>query len=470
MKRFGLVVCFAIGCGGGAKKPATTPAPSTADNGGAVDKSGTATDGMPAPAPPASKDPLFKRLGGQPAIDAVVAEFVSRTTTDPKIKFRFINVDADNLKKLLSEFVCSATGGGCKYTGRDMYTAHAGMDLADEEFGALVDDLKGALDKFKVPAAEQGELLGALGPLKPEIVVSADKLKPIDQAKLDKAQKVADGLKDANAKELLVAAIAAGKRGQRSYAEQLFSRAEIAAGAKALAPAAVAFREGAPPRIETPLKKVKDAGAQPAMAGGSDVDSPDKKPEKGSLKGSLLVDGKPPTGLGVVMMWPEKGGKKRVAKTRTIEQRGKEFAPHITAVPVGSTIQFPNFDNIYHNVFSISKVKPFDVGLYKSGDAREVKFDKPGIIRLGCNIHANMSAYVIVVDSPHYVLASADGTFEFKSLAPGKYKVKAWTEQSSEPTESTLEIKAGANNATLQVNGGAAAGPSEDKFGVARAK
>src|SRR4051812_47180762 len=105
MKSFSLLVCFAIGCGGGGKKPAAKPEqPVEKETGSAATTGGTSTS-----APPAVKEPLFKRLGGQPAIDAVVAEFVSRTTTDPKIKFRFINVDADNLKKLLSEFVCSAT-------------------------------------------------------------------------------------------------------------------------------------------------------------------------------------------------------------------------------------------------------------------------------------------------------------------------------------------------------------------------
>ena len=93
------------------------------------------------------------------------------------------------------------------------------------------------------------------------------------------------------------------------------------------------------------------------------------------------------------------------------------------AVPVGSTVSFPNFDTIYHNVFSLSKTKPFDLGMYKSGETREVKVDKPGIVRLGCNIHANMSAYIVVVDAPHYVV-DADGAFEFKNLAPGKYKVQ----------------------------------------------
>src|SRR5262249_61777842 len=110
-----------------------------------------------------------------------------------------------------------------------MPAAHAGMDLVDDEFTALVEALAGALDKFNVPAKEKGELLGALGPLKPQIVADASRLKPIDDKKLEKVTKLAAGLKDKNAQDLLAAAVTAGKRGQRSFAEQLFTRAEMIA-------------------------------------------------------------------------------------------------------------------------------------------------------------------------------------------------------------------------------------------------
>ena len=469
MKISSLLACaLIVGCGGSPKKAASpTPTPTPT---GETPKPEPAVGEKPAPmpAPEAKEKSLYDRLGGKDAITAVVEEFVGRTTTDPRIKFRFFNVDATNLKKNLVDFVCVATGGPCQYTGRDMTTAHAGMDLSDDEFNALVEDLVGALDKFKVPAKEKGEILGALGPLKPQIVAPADHFHPIEDAKLEKVTKLADKQKNADVKDLLNAAAAAGKRGQRNYAEQLFSRAEILAGEKSLASVASVFRAGAPTRIDTPTKKMKDAGPQPKEVGSSDEDAPAKKPEQGHLTGSITVDGKAPTGMGVVMLWPAKGGAHRTPKTRVIEQRGKEFAPHVMAVPVGSTISFPNFDDIYHNVFSLSKSKAFDLGMYKSGETREVKFDKPGIIRLGCNIHANMAAYVIVVDAPHYVVAQPDGSFKFGSLAPGKYKVQAWTEQSSEPTTSEVEIKAGDNTAKLDVKGGAAAGPSADKFGAAR--
>ncbi len=452
---------------GGDKKPVSNPVGGGSDVVAAPDP-GPAPD--PTPAPPPAPKSLYDRLGGQPAITAVVEEFVGRTTTDPRIKERFFNTDAVELKKLLVEFVCMATGGPCKYSGRSMVDSHAGMELVDEEFTALVENLVAALDKFKVPEKEKGELLGALGPLKPDIVAGPDKLKPIEATKLAAVTKLAAATKDPGAKALLEMAVVAGGRGQRSYAEQLFSRAEMITGPAAVKAVAATFRTGAPPSVTTKTKKVADAGAQPAAVGSSDADQPDTKPVRGSLKGFVKLDGATPDGLSVVMMWPKQGGyPKRIPKQRVIEQRGKMFAPHVMAVPVGSTITFPNYDPIYHNVFSLSKTKAFDLGMYKNGEARDVKVDKPGIVRLGCNLHANMSAYLIVVDAPAYVVAEPTGAFSFRSLAPGKYRVQTWSEKSGDPAESEVTIKEGQNEVVLDLKRGAQQ-VSPDKFNKPRAK
>jgi hemoglobin len=114
--------------------------------------------------------PLYDRLGGKDAITAVVDDFVNTAATDDKIKDRFKNTDAKDLKAKLVDQICEATGGPCKYTGKDMKTAHTGMKITEEEFNALVADLVKSLDKFKVPQKEKDELLGALGKMKPEIV------------------------------------------------------------------------------------------------------------------------------------------------------------------------------------------------------------------------------------------------------------------------------------------------------------
>jgi hypothetical protein len=149
-------------------------------------------------------------------------------------------------------------------------------------------------------------------------------------------------------------------------------------------------------------------------------------------------------------------------------QRGREFNPHIMALSVGSTVEFPNFDSVFHNVFSTSPIEPFDLGIYKTGEARELKFDKEGIIRLGCNLHANMSAYLIVVSAPAYVVTDDKGNFKFNHLAPGKYKLKAWSEKSKAPIEQDVTIKNGANTVNVGVAADAPTGNQPDKFGVKR--
>jgi len=118
---------------------------------------------------------LYERLGKKPAIKAVVNEFVSRVAADTRINKKFAKTNIDRVKFMLVEQICGATGGPCKYTGLDMKTAHKNMGVTEGEFGALVEDLVGALDKFKVPEKEKNELLGLLGPMKSDIVEASSK-------------------------------------------------------------------------------------------------------------------------------------------------------------------------------------------------------------------------------------------------------------------------------------------------------
>ena len=113
---------------------------------------------------------LYERLGGKPAITAVIDDFIGNVAGDSRINKRFAGTDIPRLKAMLVDQVCEATGGPCKYTGRNMRDAHAGMKITDAEFNALVEDLVKSLDKFKVPAKEKNELLGALGGMKGDIV------------------------------------------------------------------------------------------------------------------------------------------------------------------------------------------------------------------------------------------------------------------------------------------------------------
>lgn len=113
---------------------------------------------------------LYERLGGKEAITAVVDEFAGRVLADARINQKFSKSDPVRLKTQLVDQICFASGGPCQYTGRDMKSTHSMMGVTEGEFNALVEDLVGALDKFNVPAAEKNELLGLLGPMKPEIV------------------------------------------------------------------------------------------------------------------------------------------------------------------------------------------------------------------------------------------------------------------------------------------------------------
>src|SRR5437867_12682244 len=112
---------------------------------------------------------LYDRLGGKPAITAVVDDFVGRVAADNRINGKFANANIPRLKMLLVEQICQASGGPCTYTGRDMKTTHAGMGINGSEFDALVGDLVTTLNKFKVPEREKNDLLGALGPMKKDI-------------------------------------------------------------------------------------------------------------------------------------------------------------------------------------------------------------------------------------------------------------------------------------------------------------
>ncbi len=113
---------------------------------------------------------LYDRLGGKPALTAVVDDFIGNVAGDGRINQRFQGADIPRLKGMLVDQICQAAGGPCTYRGRSMAEAHRGMSISDAEFGALVEDLVKSLDKFRVPAQEKSELLSALGGMKGQIV------------------------------------------------------------------------------------------------------------------------------------------------------------------------------------------------------------------------------------------------------------------------------------------------------------
>jgi len=109
-------------------------------------------------------------------------------------------------------------------------------------------------------------------------------------------------------------------------------------------------------------------------------------------------------------------------------QKDKMFVPSVMAIPVGTTVTFPNFDPFFHNVFSYSKPKKFDLGRYARGESAEVTFDKPGIVNVFCEIHYSMKAYIHVLETPFYTVSDEKGKFSIKNVAPGKYTLHLWQE------------------------------------------
>jgi plastocyanin len=109
-----------------------------------------------------------------------------------------------------------------------------------------------------------------------------------------------------------------------------------------------------------------------------------------------------------------------------LNQQGARFDPELVVVPTGSTVQFPNLDPIFHNVFSLSKTRKFDLGYFPQGQSRSVKFNDAGIVQVYCHIHANMYAAIVVTDSPWYTKPGADGSFSFSNVPAGNYRLTVW--------------------------------------------
>jgi plastocyanin len=117
-------------------------------------------------------------------------------------------------------------------------------------------------------------------------------------------------------------------------------------------------------------------------------------------------------------------------------QKDKKFTPHILAISAGTSVDFPNLDPIFHNAFSNFDGQIFDVSLYPPGSSRSVRFDRPGIVRVFCNIHPSMSAIIVVVDSPYFTITDEDGNFSIPNVSPGTYDLHFFHERA---TPETLE-------------------------------
>ena len=154
-----------------------------------------------------------------------------------------------------------------------------------------------------------------------------------------------------------------------------------------------------------------------------------------------------------VVVYMERNSKALEVKTKSdpdtlpepsIRQVNETFVPHVLAIQVGTTVNFPNEDPFFHNVFSLSGAKNFDLGRYPMNQARSVHFNRPGIVKVFCHIHSHMNAVIMVFDHPYFCVPDGEGKYSIKNLLPGEYTMVAWHER-LKPQKRTVRVQPGTN-------------------------
>lgn len=151
----------------------------------------------------------------------------------------------------------------------------------------------------------------------------------------------------------------------------------------------------------------------------------------GTVKGMITIGGSPASGVVVsVEGLPGEYLKSQISNMKAeqaqIDQRDKKFIPRVLPVMVGTTVDFPNNDDAWHNVFSTSDAKKFNLGLYPPGKTRNVTFNKPGVVRILCNVHPHMEAYVVVKEHPFFALSDSRGNYRLDEVPVGRYRLEIW--------------------------------------------
>jgi plastocyanin len=136
-----------------------------------------------------------------------------------------------------------------------------------------------------------------------------------------------------------------------------------------------------------------------------------------------------------------------------LDQRNEAFVPHVLAIVAGTTVDFPNNDETYHNVFSLSPTKSFDLGRYAAGRSRSERFDRPGIVRVFCDIHSHMSAFILVFAHRYFAVTDDDGRYRLDNVPPGTYTVVAWNESAASESRRVVIPEAGGDVETNFVLG-----------------
>jgi plastocyanin len=189
----------------------------------------------------------------------------------------------------------------------------------------------------------------------------------------------------------------------------------------------------------------------------------------GTIQGRVAVvekDGRQAKDLGEAVVWVE-GPKARMRPAgATVTMKSKAFVPRVTVVSVGASVEFPNQDSIFHNVFSVSGENRFDLNLYKKPKSASKLFEHPGVVRIYCNIHPQMSGFVLVRDNPFWARVSADGSFSIADVPAGTWVLKGWHERSGESALSVQVPETGAASASLTLDASKyKRAPHKNKFG-----
>jgi plastocyanin len=184
------------------------------------------------------------------------------------------------------------------------------------------------------------------------------------------------------------------------------------------------------------------------------IGAPKGRPKRETLPGTVVwLTPLAATGVDASSLSAAESNPASQRQVPQLVQKNKSFQPHILVVPAGSLVEFPNHDPFFHNVFSLFEGKRFDLGLYEAGTTRMVRFDRPGISYIFCNIHPEMSAVVITIATPFYAISTRDGLLGLNGVPYGRYILHTWSEgmgpENAQPL--TREITIGENASSLGV-------------------
>lgn len=188
-----------------------------------------------------------------------------------------------------------------------------------------------------------------------------------------------------------------------------------------------------------------------------------------TLFGTVRVEGNDATttpAVDVVLFLDGIESAKRVPVPSVISQAGHQFSPRVLPLVRGTTVQFPNDDSIYHNVFSLSKAKSFDLGIYPVGTSKQVTLDRAGLVRVHCNLHPDMVSNVLVLNNGYFAKSDANGRYEIANVPEGKFLLRLWGETVGEVRREVVLAKGVDVEEDFVVKQTRRAGQHKNKFGM----